>query len=493
MNSVNGFREDLVDIQQQSHEELPISGANVVQKYLELLDSFQAVDFSGMLYKTWQILKNEEVAKSLSDRFQFVLVDEMQDTNRIQYEMVRRIASHGNLFVVGDIQQSVYGWRGARPENIDKLKKDFDGTSEVVLPRNYRSTTPILSIAQNLIRHNSDAEDVKLISDAGAGPNVVIKDHYSAEEEAKSIIHSMMDMRQAHGYKWRDFAILYRMNSLSNSPEMFLRQNGIPYRIVSGFSFFDRAEVKTTLAYLSLVNNPADTIAFARAVGSPRRGIGETLIGKLERLSEETGKDIISLCLEPSLLPKMNKAAQHNLTAFANMIRDHVQMDSEEVPPSAIAASLLEESQYMNFLEEQAKSSGEYKDGARKENVEELIKQQLPSFVEDNPNCSISDYLQTVQLYSDLQDVEDNDDAVTLLTMHAAKGLEWPCVFVIGVEQDRIPHIKSNKTPEGIREERRLMYVAITRAERHLTLSYCHQRRKATQYPSRFLHELSVG
>ncbi|MHA2279377.1 MAG: ATP-dependent helicase [Promethearchaeota archaeon] len=483
--AINDFREDIVDFEQHLQELNPLEVA-IVKDYQETLDELNAVDFSGMLYKAWLILKeNPAVCKAMANRFKFVLVDEFQDTNHVQYDILQRIAIHQNLFVVGDFQQCIYEWRGAKPENLKKFTKDFPSSSHIILPRNYRSTTPILRAAQNLIRNNYDARDVELHSDRGQGPNVRVSPFVDAEQEATIIAHNIQDLRHSHGYQWKDFAILYRANSLSRSPEMALRNRSMPYCIVGGFSFFDRMEIKTALSYLSLLVNPYDSINFARAVMNPKRGIGNDTIGKLEKLAETGSDPILNVC-RTAKIPGMSSRAKTNLSKFVDLV-DWYKSREGKIPLSTIAENLLKESGFYDQVKAIDKSEDNEK--TRSENLDELIA-GIAEFEERRSQPSVANYLQSIQLLTnDLQE-EDEEDAIKLLTMHSAKGLEWPCVYVIGVERGRVPHAKA-EAEGSTNEERRLLYVAMTRAKDYLHLTYCQTRRKRPAGRSYFLDEIS--
>jgi len=485
--AVNDFREDMISLK-EGCQELNTLEAQIVVEYLEQLDKINAVDFSGMLYKTWILLnEHSNVAESLANRFKYVLVDEMQDTNRIQYDLVKRIAAHQNLFVVGDIQQSIFSWRGAKPENLDDLKSDFDDVREIILPRNYRSTTQILSMAESLIRNNNNASSVELISDKGDGIHPYIVNCSNPEEEANHVAELIAKAKHQHGFKWKDCAVLYRLNSMSRSVEMALRSQDIPYRIVGGFSFFDRKEVKTVLAYLSLLTNDCDTVSFNRAVQDPKRGIGDSLVGKLERQAQESDISILDACGFVDNIPNVNSKYKRNLLEFVKMMRRYKdKMDNGE-SLSKVVSGIIQSSGYYNALEKQAESDHK-SDQSRIDNVDELVS-SIEEFEEQNPTGNLGDYLQSVQLMSELKE-EEKDDVVTLLTMHSAKGLEWPCVFIVGVEEGSVPHYRS--VQEGsIEEERRLMYVAITRAEKLLHMSHCTVRRNKYIRRSQFLDEIS--
>lgn len=483
---VNDFRENALDVEKYCEELNPIE-SQIVKEYLETLDKSHVIDFSGMLYKAWLLLKQHpDVAAALTKRFKYVLVDEMQDTNRIQYNIIKCIASHQNLFVVGDVQQSIYSFRGAKPENLEKLRTDFDKVSEVVLLRNYRSTTQILAMAETLIHNNHDAHSVRLISEKGSGLDPCVVSCMNPEEEAARIAHKIIEMKNL-GYPWSDFAVLYRMNSMSRSPEVVFHSLDIPYRLVGGFSFFDRTEVKTTLSYLSLLVNSSDTVAFTRAVSSPRRGIGDSLLGKLERAAQESGIPILDICQMEEHIDKFPIKAKSNLLQFSKLVYKYRNQLETGKALYEVADGLIKESGYYNVLQKSALA--DYKSNQpRLENVQELVV-GVREFEEQNPQSRLEDYLQSVLLMSDLRDQKEDENAVTLLTMHSAKGLEWPCVFIIGVEEGSVPHYRA--VQEGsIEEERRLLYVALTRAERFLQISYCRSRRNRLLKGSSFLDEI---
>ncbi len=494
VSSVNNFREDIEDFEEHVSD-LGDDEREVITSYLSFLDKYNATDFSGILYKTWLLFqKKPAAAVKLHEKFKYILVDEMQDTNTIQYEIVKRIVDphssrSGNLFAVGDFNQSIFSWRGARPENIEKIRKDFDDVMDIVLPRNYRSTESILLSAQNLIRKNEDSGGVTLSAERGSGESVKIRTHDGAEEEAVSVANAIQAIRARHDYDYKDFAVLYRINSLSKTPEMVFRKCRIPYKIVGGFSFYDRAEIKTSIAYLSVVSNPHDTISFARAVSSPSRGVGEVTIGNLESYCERTGVDILEACKSSDV--KMTQKARKSLNDFVGLIE---RARSSEESLAAVASSLFVGSGYYDHIKKVSKTDADY--AKRIDNVDSLLS-GISDFQKSKPNASVSDYLQSVQLLTD--DGEDEDNAVTLQTMHSAKGLEYPVVFIIGAEESICPHARA-VAERGDSEERRLFYVAVTRAEDQLYINYCNRRKgfstqSKSDYwkrckPSRFLGEL---
>lgn len=455
---------------------------------METLDSLHAIDFSGMLHKTWILLRDfAECLVHLQNRFHFILVDEMQDTNRIQYDLVRRICSHGNLFVVGDYQQSVYKFRGARPENIDQMRKDFPDTVEITLPRNYRSTTQILAAAQTLIRNNETGRDVTIHSQRGDGRDISIRQYFSEDQEAAGIAHCIKSHVNNTKISWNDCAVLYRVGSFSRAIELEFRSANIPYRMVGGFSFFDRSEVKTVLSYLSVLSNPNDTIAFARAITNPKRAIGPTLIGKLERIAQQTGKSIIEVSKSADLT--CSKTARLNLEEFVDLIERHSKKIQSGDDYGDVCSKLIHASGYYDYMKKESERDPDHQN--RLDNIDEMLAGVI-SFSSDNPTTRLSDYLQSLQIVTVKHQQKDENDAVTVLTMHAAKGREWSNVYVIGAEQSYLPHFLA--VAEGsIEEERRLLYVAMTRAKDYLSISHCQTRRNRKAYPSMFLDEIGYA
>jgi len=499
MKVVNLCREDMHPLD-DAGDAFGISQTDegIIHEYLSLLDDLHGVDFSGLLFKTWQILSaNKRVCNSLSSRFNYVLVDEVQDTNTIQYEILRLLCLHNNLFLVGDISQSIFGWRSARPENLQLVKNNFDHVREITLPRNYRSKETILKHAQSLIRCNPGCVDVNLISERGIGGYVGVKDYENPFQEAEAIADHIYEMNSCHGHDYKNFAILYRTNSLSKSPEMALRSRIIPYRIIGGFSFFDRAEIKTSLAYLSFFCNPYDTISFARAISSPPRRIGQSTIGRIERFCLDNKVSVREACSNDLLLSRLPAIARQNLSKFFGVYHDA----SLQPDVSKTATHLLVSSGFYGHMQRASQSDPDYK--RRVSNIDELLG-SIDDFALKRENVQLSDYIQSVQLLTDESPNDDTlSDAVSLLTIHNSKGLEFPSVFIIGAEDHLLPHFISvnERGNEAIEEERRLLYVGMTRAKDNLLISYCRARRRfdpvhrrntfMDSVPSRFIEEFS--
>lgn len=488
----NDIREDLLDIDNLGDEVSDLE-KDIINEYYETLTEFNAVDFSGMLYQTWRVLKNNGRAREkLQNKFKYVLEDEGQDANKIQYEILKLISPppHGNLFIVGDACQSIFAFRGAKPENLVKMTKEYEDVKCVTLPRNYRSTSNILDLAQKLIRNNEDATSVELISEKGSGKHVKVCSCDDPDHESHLVVQRIKHLRTNYKYSWSDFAVLYRSNHLSKSLEMAFRANKIPYQIVGGFSFFDRAEIKTALAYLSFFENPHDTIAFNRLISHPKRGVGDVLIGKLERKCQKEKISMLEACMDLDNMSKVNAKARNSL----NKVISIYEKNKKDKPILDVVTSLLRDSGFYDYLEEQSKKDPSHQ--KRISNVDELLI-GISDFSEQNPEGTISDYLQSIRLLNTSDDL--SEEGVTLLTMHASKGREWPSVHVVGVESNIVPHFKS--IAEGnVEEERRLFYVALTRAKDDLHISYCktrksfdkNNRKQLTKFPkpSPFLEEI---
>ena len=489
---VNEIREELINVDSLGNE---VDGRDkdIINEYYETLTEFNAVDFSGMLYQTWKVLKNNGIVREkLRNKFKYVLEDEGQDANKIQYEILKFLAPppDGNIFIVGDACQSIFAFRGAKPENLIKMTQEYNDVKSIILPRNYRSTSNILDLAQKLIRNNERASDVELIAERGSGKHVKVCPCDDPDNEAYLIAQRIKHLRSNYKYSWDDFAVLYRSNHLSKFLEMGFRKYGVPYKIVGGFSFFDRAEIKTALAYLSFFENPHDTIAFNRLISHPKRGVGDVLIGKLERRCQKEKINMLDACMNLENMSKINAKARSSLNKFIALY----EKNKDNTSPLDIATSLLRDSGFYSHLEEQSKQDPSHQ--KRISNVDELLI-GIGDFVEQNPSATIADYLQSTQLLNSSDNA--SEEGVTLLTMHASKGREWPSVHVVGVETNIVPHFKS--VAEGdVEEERRLFYVAMTRAQDDLHISYCKTRKafnkgskkQLTKFPkpSPFLEEI---
>ena len=427
--------------------------------YKKELVKRNAMTFNDLLLLMNRLLsENEGVCTRYQDRFSSVLVDEYQDTNISQYRFAKTLSQrHRNLFVVGDENQSIYGWRGADIKNILSFEKDFPGAKVVKLERNYRSTSAILGIANSVIRKNLGRREKTLWTENPEGEKAVVFKAGDGADEARFVAKRISGLVGSEDFTWSDVAIFYRANFQSRVIEEGLRAHGIPYRVVSGVGFYQRAEIKDVIAYLRLVQNPRDDVSFLRIVNVPPRKIGEVTLRRLHEVSESGGFSLFEAaeyCREQGLLSGQALGA---LSRFLDIARE-LRSSAESLPAAGVISRLLELTGYLDYLGE---------DHQRAENVKELL-----NAAEGRDDITLSDFLDRVLLATDEDRGDSGEEKVSLMTIHAAKGLEFPAVFVVGVNENLLPHYRSASTIEGLEEERRLFYVAITRAERLLYLSY---------------------
>ena len=471
-------------------------------EYQKNLKLYNAVDFDDLITLPVQLLsESNEVREEYTSRFRFVLVDEFQDTSSKQYEMMRLLVGpEGNVCVVGDDDQSIYSWRGASFENIRRFERDFPGAREITLEQNYRSTGTILKAANALISHNSDRKPKQLWTGAPSGEPIEVFAAENELEEAEFIVSRIRTLMIRDSLRFHDFGVLLRANHLTRALEETFRRENIPYVVSGGMSFFERQEVRDMLAYLKLIANHDDDTSFLRIVNTPRRGIGRKL---LEGVAASAGEHHCSLFSALSALANSKESSREEKSAsaaaeFAELIG---RFRSRLIGNKNIAQGvreLVEEIDYWGHLVSENRDARD-KDVVKWKfgNVESVIG-SLADFEDDpdNQSPSLFDYLARVSLASrdDLSDKEE-EGRVNLMTIHSAKGLEFPVVFVAGVEKDIIPHVRSVEEAEtNLEEERRLFYVAVTRAERRLYVSWCSSRRRmgkpSEAFPSPFLEEL---
>ena len=466
-----------------------------------------AMDFDDiLLYANILFRDCPDVLSELSERFRFILVDEYQDTNYSQYLIVRKLSAvHRNICVVGDDAQSIYAFRGARIENILNFRKDYPDAKEYRLEQNYRSTQNIVNAANSLISHNAMQLKKKCFSEAETGEKIAIISAYTEQEEGFSIASSIINRMYADKCDYSSFAVLYRTNAQSRAIEEALRKRGIPYKIFSGQSFYDRAEVKDMLAYLRLVVNPKDDEAFKRVVNFPARGIGETSMSRLSEAALSNGISLWEAVADVNLESfGLKNAAVSRIRSFVSLIASlHEKAFSENAYELAVEIAVT--SGVMNALKADSTIEGE----ARLQNVEEFlnsIKEFCESVSEkesaedgsasESGDVSVSAYLENVSLLSDMDrdDDAENRNKVTLMTVHSSKGLEFPHVYISGMEEMLFPSVSSVSGEDEVEEERRLFYVALTRAEKSVTLTYSRSRFKWGNHtsckPSRFISEI---
>jgi len=463
--------------------------AEIFAGYNRRLREANALDFDDIILHTVHLLqKDEDVRGYYQRKFRYVLIDEYQDTNHLQYLLAKLLAGgYENICVVGDDDQSIYRFRGANIENILNFESQYRACRTIRLEQNYRSTQNILDAANGVIRNNTGRKGKTLWTDNGRGDKVLVRTVYNESEEANFVVGQIMTT-YGRGANWRDSAVLYRMNAQSNALEMAFKRNGVPYKIYGGMKFFDRAEVKDMLAYLCVIHNPSDDLRLRRIINVPIRGIGNTTMDKVTQLAQLENVSLYQVLKEAGKYPSL-KAAAGKLQQFVLMIDELREMEENMELPDFYDV-VCEKTRYIRALEEK----NDMESRGRIENVQEL-RSSIISFLESEPdNRSLAGFLDTVALYTDLDDAEAGDNTVSLMTMHSAKGLEFPYVYVVGMEEGMYPSGRAAGESEEMEEERRLCYVAMTRAKQCLTMTTARQRmlygRTTNNMPSRFLEEI---
>jgi DNA helicase-2/ATP-dependent DNA helicase PcrA len=478
------------DYRPRSGHPLGAIAARVYPAYQAELTAANAVDFDDLLLHVAVLLReNPEVRQSLDDRYRFVLIDEYQDTNLAQYAIARALSiDFPNLAVTGDPDQSIYGWRGANLNNILEFERDFPDVRVVRLERNYRSTKSIVRVAAQLISHNLRRKPKDLYTENGEGAPVRLVTYADQKEEARQIAAEIAAAIRAGRRRPRDYAVFYRVNALSWPFEQALREQGVPFQLVRGVEFFQRKEIKDIIAYLQLLNNPRDAVAFHRVINTPARGIGKTTLARLDAHSVRRGLSLLDAARDAGSIESLSKSTVRKIQAFVTLFDRLAAVAGAAV--EEILGHVLSESGY----KQQFEHSDSEEDYQRLANIEELLSVARDFDERHGDRRPLEDFLEETSLVNDTDNWEDQNDRVTLMTLHASKGLEFPVVFLVAVEQGLLPHERSRDHPEQVEEERRLMFVGITRAQEELQISRAGYRdyrgqRKMT-VPSPFLMEL---
>lgn len=461
--------------------------AKVYSGYQKRLEAANAVDFDDIILLTVKLFEEyPDVLDHYQNLYKYVLVDEYQDTNMVQYKLVALLcAKRKNICVVGDDDQSIYRFRGATIENILSFENQYENAKVIRLEQNYRSTQNILTSANEVIKHNKGRKGKNLWTDAGDGEKVVLYKAATEQGEARFVAETILKSVKSGG-KYSQNAVLYRMNAQSNSIERAFVASGIPYKVIGGVRFYERKEIKDIISYLSVINNENDILRLKRIINEPKRGIGQTSVDMLEQISVSLGESPLQVMRTAGDIPLLSRTAS-KMTALASMfdtLREHAPL----IPLDSLLDELLDASGYLEYL----KSQGE-EGTSRIENISEL-KSTMVNYSQNAEEPTLSGFLEEISLYTDIDDMNEDDDSVILMTIHAAKGLEFDNVFVVGFEENIFPSSRSMGTEEDIEEERRLAYVAITRAKKRLYLSCAKQRMLfgSTSFnkPSRFVEEL---
>ena len=462
--------------------------ARIYARYQETLRAYQAVDFDDLIHLPVVLFKQHpEALLRWQLRLRYLLVDEFQDTNDCQYQLIKLLTDMRAAFtVVGDDDQAIYAWRGASIENLHNLRNDYANLRVIKLEQNYRSSQRILKVANHLINHNTKVFEKNLWSDHGIGDPIRIYAARDDELEAESVVMKLMSHKFEHRTKYSDYAILYRSNHLSRAFEEHLRAQRVPYTVSGGTSFFERAEIKDITAYLRLIANPDDDPAFIRAITTPKRGIGNTTLEKLGSYAGERHISLFEAAFQAQVEQELPARQYEELMLFCNFI-NRIQGRAEKDPCGELLDELLRAINYETWLYD---SHDPRMADSKWENVQEFIA-WLKRKAEADEKSLIA-MVQTIALINMLEGKDQEPDAVALSTLHAAKGLEFPHVFIIGAEEEILPFRDSDE--KQIEEERRLMYVGITRAERSLQISYCNRRKRGKDWlaceQSRFLEEM---
>ncbi|GBF49031.1 ATP-dependent DNA helicase [Leptospira ryugenii] len=447
-----------------------------------------AVDFGDLILQCVLLFRKFPlILERYQDQWQYIMVDEYQDTNKIQYHLIQLLAQkHKNLCVVGDDDQSIYSWRGADISNILNFHKDYPEALIVKLEENYRSTQTIIQTAAKIISNNKQRTNKTLFTNNEIGDKIRITSFQNETEEAAGILNKILSLKKSQN-KFSDFAIFYRTNSQSRAFEEIFRKKGIPYKIFGGFRFFDRKEVKDLIAYLSVIVNPIDSTSLLRIINTPPRGIGDTTINHLQNHSIENGISLLE-CLKISI-PEIKRGTAKKLLDLSKMFEHFISEHEKKILPSELTYEVLERSGYREYLE----NEGTEESFSRLENLNEFVN-ALRDFEESNEEARLEEYLANISLITSEEDTKELADYVILMTVHNAKGLEFKNVFLSGMEEGTFPHFLASERDEDIEEERRLCYVAVTRARERLEISLSRFTRKfgevEARFPSRFLQEM---
>ena len=462
--------------------------AKAYQRYQKKLKENNALDFDDIIFQTVKLLQEHEDIRTFYQRkFRYVLVDEYQDTNHLQYLLTSLLAGgYENICVVGDDDQSIYRFRGATIENILNFEKQYHHSRVIRLEQNYRSTQAILNAANAVIAHNIGRKGKRLWTANGQGDPITVYEAADETGEANYVAGQIISRSKGRGFK--DYAVLYRTNAQSNALEFAFKRNGIPYRVIGGMRFFDRAEVKDMLSYLCVINNRTDDLRLHRIINNPPRGLGAKTVETADRLAQAEGKGLYHVVSDPYSYGPLEKTAG-KLMQFTVMIEGLAQLLEEGMSLPDFYDEVMNRTGYISMLENKPTEENKTK----LENIREL-KSSIQAYVQNAEMPTLAGFLEEIALYTDIEQYNEGDDAVVMMTMHSAKGLEFPSVFLVGFEDGLFPGMRAIGDPEEMEEERRLCYVAITRAKQNLTISYAKQRmlygRTSASLSSRFLREV---
>ncbi len=496
LNKISRAKDKLISPQQfkrkneSNFRENKIADAYIL--YQKKLKNNNALDFDDIIVKTIELFRGSpEVLDFYQRKFRYILVDEYQDTNKAQYELIRLLAAaHKNICVVGDDDQSIYGWRGADIRNILDFEKDYPNTVVVKLEQNYRSKANILNAANEVIKNNTERKSKVLRTEDVPGDKIKIFRAFNDTQEGDFVASEIKKIIYNEEKTYKDFAVLYRTNAQSRVfEEVFIRKD-IPYRIIGGLKFYDRKEIKDIMAYLKVINNPLDAISLRRIINVPKRNIGDATIGKVLDFSLEVNDNLYNVMLDAASIPTLTSRNISSISSFMNLMEDFMEM-KEQLSVSMLIEYILEKTKYLDEL----KNSKNPEDESRVDNLKELVSAAV-EFEKNEEDKSLGAFLEKVTLVSDVDNYDESSDSVVLMTVHSAKGLEFPVVFMVGMENGIFPGTRSFDDNTEMEESRRLCYVGITRAKETLYLTHAEIRRVfgRTQAfaPSDFLREIKA-
>ena len=456
----------------------------VYERYQALLTANSGLDFDDLLMVTVRTFRQHpDVLAQYQERYRYVLVDEFQDTNQAQYTLLKQLSGrHHNLFCVADEDQSIYGWRGADYRNIRRLRDEHPDLVAILLEQNYRSTQTVLDAAQAVIRHNPDRTDKSLFTQRGRGSEITVHEAYDQDDEARFVVDTIAQLTAQEGIRPGDCAVMYRTNAQSRALEDGFVRAGLPYRLVGATRFYARREIKDMIAFLRLIHNPAEGVSMARVINVPPRGIGKKTMVVVDGAARRRGVSVYEVLREVQSL-ELGTRARRALTAFREMLEGWVAAQ-EGMTVAQLIDRVLEDARYGDYL----------RDGSEEGEDRWANVLELRNVAADYEELTLTDFLADVALVSDVDNLGEGVDAPTLLTLHSAKGLEFPVVFITGLEEGLLPHFRSLDDPEQMAEERRLMYVGLTRAKDRLFLTYAFRRTRYGEsepsIPSRFLDDI---
>lgn len=494
LNEISKAKDEMLTPQEMlkraGYDNLKQSVAKVYEIYQSRLKTADAMDFDDMLCKTVELFQNcPDILEFYQNQFKYIMVDEYQDTNKVQYKFVSMLAAkYGNICVVGDDDQSIYKFRGATIENILSFENTFKGAKMIRLEQNYRSTQNILNAANGVISNNTMRKGKTLWTENAVGDKIEVHTSDSERDEAQFIAKTILD-GVADGRKFSDFAILYRMNAQSNSIEQALSRSGIPHRVIGGRRFYDREEIRDMVAYLQVINNPHDDVRLGRIINVPKRGIGATTLEKASEIAAGLGESIYSVIKDADVYPQLSRAAT-KLKSFVALIDGLIEAEqSGDYSLAELYNLILEHTDYEKYLKTEKDNPD-----VRIENIEELSS-NIIKFEEDYAEeASLSNFLEEISLQTDIDNYDAEADSSVMMTLHSAKGLEFPVVFIAGLEEGVFPSIATMMNPDELNEERRLAYVGITRAKEKLYITKAKSRMLMghTSYNkvSRFVNEI---